>query len=144
MLAGYLLVIVCHIMSYMRVMWLLELKVNWMTSKKTIAERSLTTIQLSKETVQRLRQAESYPRETHDCIIDRLLKLNTAMAAKLKGLEVYPHEPIESILTRLVEEHNNRIPKGEQVQTVERTNKSNNKVDAAEVFQKEFAKITGQ
>jgi hypothetical protein len=115
-----------------------------MTSKKTIADRNLTTIQVSKATVQRLRQAESYPRETYDCIIARLVGMHTAIAEKLKGLEAYPHEPYESIVTKLVEEHANPIPKDGQVKPVERTKKNRDKADAAEAFQKELAKITGQ
>jgi hypothetical protein len=115
-----------------------------MTSKKTIAERNLTTIQLSKQTVQHLRQAESYPRETYDCIIDRLFELRTVLAQKLKGLEAYPHEPCESIVARLVEEHNNRVSKREQEKTAERNKLNTDKADAAEAFQKERAKITGQ
>lgn len=47
--------------GYVRSAWM---KVVWMTSKKTITEKNLTTIQLAKPTVLRLRQAEAYPRET--------------------------------------------------------------------------------
>jgi hypothetical protein len=115
-----------------------------MTSKKTIAARNLTTIQLSKETVQRLRQAKSYPRETYDCIMTRLLELHAALAAKLKGLEAYPHEPQESIVARLIEERNNRIPKNEQGEAIEKNKENSDETDAAEAFQKELAKITGQ
>ena len=118
-----------------------------MTSKKTIAARNLTTIQVSKEAVQQLRQAESYPRETYDCIIARLVEVHTTMAAKLKGLEAYPHEPYENIVARLVEEHNHQIPSDEQVKNTERSKVNIDKsdtADAAEAFQKELAKITGQ
>ncbi len=119
-----------------------------MTIKKTIAERNLTTIQLSKATVQRLRQAESYPRETYDCIIARLVEVHTALAANLKGLESYPHEPIESTVARLVEEHNHQNPNNDkQAKTTERSNVNNDKADsddAAKTFQRELTKITGQ
>jgi hypothetical protein len=115
-----------------------------MTSKRTIAAKNLTTIQLSKATVQRLRQAESYPRETYDCIILRLSEEHTALAAKLKMLEAYPNEPVESTVDRLVIEHNSRISKGEQGNPIEKAKESTDGSDAAEVFQKELAKITGQ
>jgi hypothetical protein len=115
-----------------------------MTSKRTIAERNLTTIQLSKETVQLLRQAESYPRETYDCIMVRLLELHSALTAKLKVLEAYPHEPIQSIITTLIEEHNSRTPKKQQAKPTKGNEETNHKPDAAEAFQKEFSKITGQ
>jgi hypothetical protein len=112
-----------------------------MTSKKTIAERNLTTIQLSKETVQRLRQAESYPRENYDCIIARIVAVHTALAAKLKTPEAYPHEPVESIVARLVEEHNNQVPKRKEATDIRQ---NNDKANAAEAFQRGFSKITGQ
>ncbi len=115
-----------------------------MTSKKTIAERNLTTIQLSKETVQKLRQAESYPRETYDCIMMRLLELQSGLTSKLKILEAYPHEPIESIVTRLIEEHNSRTPNKRQAKPIAQNKENDDKTDAAEAFQKELAKITGQ
>jgi hypothetical protein len=114
-----------------------------MTSKKTIAERNLTTIQLSKETVQRLRQAESYPRETYDCIIARIIALHMALGAKLKALEAYPHEPVESIVARLIEEHNNRVPKRREEKPTD-NGESSSKANAAEAFQKEISKITSQ
>lgn len=112
-----------------------------MTSKKTIAERNLTTIQLSKETVQRLRQSESYPRETYDCIIARIVEVHTALADKLKTLEAYPREPVESIVARLVEKHNTRIPKRKEATNI---GQNSDKTSAAEAFQKEFSKMTGQ
>jgi predicted YcjX-like family ATPase len=115
-----------------------------MTSKKTIAERNLTTIQVSKETVQRLRQAESYPRETYDRIIARLVEVHMVIAGKLKGVESYPHEPIESIVARLVQAHNRRIPMEEQVKKDGAGKVNSDKSDAAKAFQKELAKITGQ
>lgn len=112
-----------------------------MTSKKTTAERNLTTIQLSKETVQRLRQAESYPRETYDCIIARIVAVHTTLAAKLKTLEAYPRELVESIVARLVEEHNNRVPKKKEATNIRQ---NGDETSAAEAFQKELSKITGQ
>ena len=115
-----------------------------MTSKKTIAERNLTTIQLSKETVERLRQQESYPRETYDRIIARLVEVHTAVAGKLKGVEAYPHEPVENIVARLVEKNNKRIPREEQDKLIETATESTDKTNAAEAFQKELAKITVQ
>jgi hypothetical protein len=130
-------------MSYMRVMCCVEVEGEVMTSKRTIAERNLTTIQLSKETVQRLRQAESYPRETYNHIIARLVEVHTAIAGRLKGLESYPHEPIESIVDRLVEEHKNRIPTEEHIETVDKSKVSSDRADAAEAFQKELAKMIG-
>jgi hypothetical protein len=118
-----------------------------MTSKKTIASRNLTTIQLSKQTVQHLRQAESYPHETYDCIIARLVEVNTALAAKLKVLEAYPREPVESIIARLIAKHNYQNRNDEQAKTTERSKVNSDKDgggDAAEAFQRELAKITGQ
>jgi|YelNatPaOPRAMG01_1025707.scaffolds.fasta_scaffold14136_8 hypothetical protein len=114
-----------------------------MTSKKTIAERNLTTIQLSKETVQRLRQAESYPRETYDCIIARIVAVHTGLVDKLKALEAYPHEPIESIVAGLIEEHDNRVHKGKEEKPTD-IRQNSDKANAAKVFQKELSKITGQ
>jgi len=115
-----------------------------MTSKRTIAERNLTTIQLSKETVQQLREAESYPRETYDCIMARLLELHSDLASKLKSLEAYPHEPIQSIVTRLIEERNTPIPKKQQAKPTMHNKENDDKTDAAEAFQKELSKMTGQ
>jgi hypothetical protein len=116
-----------------------------LTIRKTIAERNLTTIQLSKETVQRLRQAESYPRETYGRIVARLLESQMAMATKLKELEAYPHEPYLSIVGRLVKEHDNRIAKEEQGKTVEKARENRcGSANAAEAFQKEISKITGK
>jgi hypothetical protein len=115
-----------------------------MTSKRTIAAKNLTTIQLSKAAVHRLRQAESYPRETYDCIILRLSEEHMALAVKLKMLEAYPHEPVESTVDRLVIEHNCRISKGEQGKLIETVKESTDGSDAAEAFQKELTKLTGQ
>lgn len=112
-----------------------------MTIKKTIAERNLTTIQLSKETVQRLRQAESYPRETYDCIISRIVTVHMTLESKLKAVEAYPREPIEIVVARLVEEHNNRVSIRKEATDIKQ---NNDKANAAQAFQKEFSKITGQ
>jgi hypothetical protein len=119
------------------------MNVVWMTSKKTIAEKNLTTIQLAKPTVLRLRQAEAYPRETYDSIIARIVQSQTAIAAKLKTLEAYPNEPWEDIVTGLVEEHNRivRHPEQEPLKPSE-PNKARTEPSAAETFQKELAKLT--
>lgn len=115
-----------------------------MTSKKTIAERSLTTIQLSKTTVQQLRRAASYPRETYDCIISRIVQANVAIATKLKGLEAYPNEPCESIVARLVEEHNRPSPGTEcrQRKPMGSEKAETGEPNAAGTFQKELTKLT--
>ena len=115
-----------------------------MTSKKTIAEKNLTTIQLSKPTVQQLRRAESYRRETYDCIISRTIQANVTIAAKLKGLESYPNEPYESIVARLVGEHNRSSPGLEhrQSKSAEPEKAETGEPNAAETFQKELKKLT--
>lgn len=115
-----------------------------MTSKKTIAEKNLTTVQLSKPTVQQLRRAESYPRETYDCIISRIVQSNVTIAARLRGLEAYPNEPYESIVIRLVEEHNRSAPHPERRQSkaAEPEKAETREPDAAETFQKELTKLT--
>jgi len=114
-----------------------------MTSKKTIAEKNLTTIQLSKPTVQQLRRAESYPRETYDCIISRIVQANVTITAKLKGLEAYPNEPCESIVARLAEEHNQLSTHPERIQSkpTQPEKAGTGELDAAKTFQKELTKI---
>jgi len=115
-----------------------------MTSKKTIAEKNLTTIQLSRSTVQQLRRAESYPRETYDHVISRIVQANLTIAAKLKGLEAYPNEPCESIVARLVEEHNSSFQRLEhrQNKAAEPKKADIEEPNAAETFQKELKKLT--
>jgi len=115
-----------------------------MTSKKSIAEKNLTTIQLAKPTVIRLRQAEAYPRETYDSIIARIVQSHTAITTKLKSLEAYPNEPCEGIVTRLVEEHNRAVPSPEQTQSKAfELDKAKTQVpNAAETFQRELTKLT--
>jgi hypothetical protein len=115
-----------------------------MTSKKTITEKNLTTIQISKSTVQQLRRAESYPRETYDCIIARLVEVHATVVAKVKSLEAYPNEPVECIVARLVDERSRRISRGEQAKSSEKAEESVDKSGAAEAFQKELSKLTGQ
>ncbi len=101
----------------------------------------MTTIQLSKETVQQLRQAESYPRETYDRIIAGLIELQISVAAKLKDLESYSNEPHLSILDRLVKEHNNRIPEKQQSKSLEKVEDERG-TKASEAFQRKISKIT--
>ena len=115
-----------------------------MTSKKTIAEKNLTTIQLSKTTVQQLRRAESYPRETYDHVISRIVQANVAIAAKLKGQEAYPNESCESIVARLVEEHNSSFQRLEhrQNKAAGAEKAETGEPNAAETFQKELKKLT--
>lgn len=107
-------------------------------------EKNLTTIQLSKPTVQHLRRAESYPRETYDCIISRIVQANVTIAAKLKGLEAYPNEPFESIVARFVEEHNRSFSGLERRQSkpTQLEKAGTGEVNAAETFQKELKKLT--